>query len=446
MTTDSLGHELLGAALGYAEQGYLVLPLTPNEKVPLGKLVRHGLRDASSDPERIRGWWGKEPLANIGVLCGPTSFDVLDVDGEEGARSLSALVERHADIVTRINKTPRGWHYLFKPGAFPTSAGKIAPGLDTRGDGTGYIVVPPSRTASGAVYREEVRAELAEAPPWLARLARGQAASRSQAEAKARVRGAKNGTRNVTLNREAFLSAMGSSTDSRAEAAVSGLVALSSLPEAEATRVGRRALREGLKAARPLRERYRRVPVMFPIDPRFNARTANAKLVAYTILAGSGSAAIPGVAVFRPRALAEAASLTEEQVRNAVRELSRSRLLRSDVRAGVYWLPEVTARFAPKTPNETRAWGNALKGYIPRCSLKDEIAAAVFPGSSWHSAALPYTPPSTGAGLVSDKGEGSLSRLQGEGDSLTPRDHLAHTRQPSWGISGDDGEWASAGN
>lgn len=42
-----------GAALSLTEQGFAVLPLVPGEKRPLGQLVRHGVRDASSDPDVV---------------------------------------------------------------------------------------------------------------------------------------------------------------------------------------------------------------------------------------------------------------------------------------------------------------------------------------------------------------------------------------------------------
>lgn len=143
------------AALGYAASGALVLPLEPGGKKPLGRLVQNGLHGASKDQVKIREWWSREPMANVGVVCGPSSFDVLDIDGEKGMASLRHLVSLHGRIVTRTYQTPRGWHLLFKPGALPTTTGKIGAGLDTRGAGTGYIVAPPSRNDSG-VYREAV--------------------------------------------------------------------------------------------------------------------------------------------------------------------------------------------------------------------------------------------------------------------------------------------------
>jgi hypothetical protein len=40
----------------------------------------HGLKDASSDPAQLTGWWRRWPQANIGLVTGELT-DVLDVDG-----------------------------------------------------------------------------------------------------------------------------------------------------------------------------------------------------------------------------------------------------------------------------------------------------------------------------------------------------------------------------
>jgi hypothetical protein len=68
-----------------------------------------------------------------------------------------------------------GLHLLFRhPGgtqAIPNAVG-LRPGIDIRGDG-GYLVVPPSRHASGREYeweRAPEDTELAPLPAWLARL------------------------------------------------------------------------------------------------------------------------------------------------------------------------------------------------------------------------------------------------------------------------------------
>lgn len=290
---------------------------------------------------------------------------------------MGRLVSLHTRIVTRIHRTPRGWHLLFKPGDLPTTAGRIGPGLDTRGGGTGYIVVPPSRSSSG-VYREAVRAELSEAPSWLVELARSpKARSHSFADSVSRVRGAPKGQRNTTLNREAFITARDAPSYAEAAEAAASLIAASRLPNREAVRTARSALWAGRGVADRRSRMFRRIPTLVTSDPRFRGRSPEAKLVALLICAGEGATAIPGVAVSSPRVLAEEASLSEQGTRDALRELAQAGLLRSDIRAGLLWIPSVTGRFRPESTNVVKAWSNALGLHIPRCGLHDAIAEAV---------------------------------------------------------------------
>ena len=113
---------LRDAALGYASRGIPVLPLhyplphrsdlqaltgdhpLPSPAVttgcscrdpgcgqpgkhPLGSLVPHGVKDATTNRARILAWWTHHPQANIG-LAGGHSFDVLDVDSPAGERAI----------------------------------------------------------------------------------------------------------------------------------------------------------------------------------------------------------------------------------------------------------------------------------------------------------------------------------------------------------------------
>ena len=52
---------------------------------PIGPLVPHGLRNATTDLDQVRDWWGQYPEANIGMPTGAWSgVVVLDVDPETG--------------------------------------------------------------------------------------------------------------------------------------------------------------------------------------------------------------------------------------------------------------------------------------------------------------------------------------------------------------------------
>jgi hypothetical protein len=177
--------QLRDAALGYASRGIPVLPLhypLPDRsdlqpltgtgqlidhaprtgcscrdpgcgqvgKHPLGSLVPHGVRDATTNRARVLAWWTRHPQANIGLATGH-QFDVLDVDGPAGAHAIRALAAEHGlqSSGPLVRTGGGGWHYYVAS----TGLGNAHPvGLahvDWRGRG-GYVVAPPSRHASGS--------------------------------------------------------------------------------------------------------------------------------------------------------------------------------------------------------------------------------------------------------------------------------------------------------
>jgi Bifunctional DNA primase/polymerase, N-terminal len=176
--------QLRDAALGYASRGIPVLPLhyplphhgelqpVPGDqpppttagcscrdpgcgqvgKHPLGSLVPHGVKDATTNRARILAWWSRHPQANIGLATGHR-FDVLDVDGPAGAYAIRTLAATH-DLHSSgplVRTGGGGWHYYLAP----SGLGNVHPAglahVDWRGRG-GYVVAPPSRHASGHPY------------------------------------------------------------------------------------------------------------------------------------------------------------------------------------------------------------------------------------------------------------------------------------------------------
>jgi hypothetical protein len=163
---------LLEAALAYAAAHLPVFPLIPGSKEPA---IKGGFHAATTNPETIKRLW-RIGDCNIGMPTGPASgIWGVDVDpgGEENIRRLEA--DNAALPATRTVTTPRGGkHIWFKyTGPVPSTADKIAPSIDTRGDG-GYVVVPPSVGPAGRAYSwsSDPKAELATAPDWLTALAR----------------------------------------------------------------------------------------------------------------------------------------------------------------------------------------------------------------------------------------------------------------------------------
>jgi transposase len=138
---------LRDAALGYASRGIPVLPLhyplphrvgvqpvggdrqLPNPAVgtgcscrdpgcgqpakhPLGALVPHGVKDATTNRARVLAWWTRHPQANIGLATGH-AFDVLDVDGPAGEHAIRQLAAAHglASSGPLVRTGGGGWHF-----------------------------------------------------------------------------------------------------------------------------------------------------------------------------------------------------------------------------------------------------------------------------------------------------------------------------------------------
>ena len=189
--------------------------------------TRHGLHDATTSLTVIRRWWRQWPDANVGVRTGAAPSGagvvVLDIDpAHGGAASLAELERDNGPFPVTLEATSGGGgrHLWFAhPGTtVPNSAGRVAPGIDVRGDG-GYALVSPSRHVSGGRYRWR-EAPIAPMPTWLLTAclpparprvtpveppAHIEAWARAALEAEtATVRAAVEGTRNHTLNRAAF--------------------------------------------------------------------------------------------------------------------------------------------------------------------------------------------------------------------------------------------------
>ena len=160
---------MIRAAIALAKRGMAVFPCLPRDKLPM---TEHGCKDATTDPETIRAWWSEQPDCNVAIATGVVSkVFVVDVDGLDAEAELRKLEHKHGALPATVEAiTARGRHLYFKVPGVPVrnSAGRIAPGVDTRGDG-GYVLAPPSVHPSGRRYRWSVDSvsAFAAAPTWL---------------------------------------------------------------------------------------------------------------------------------------------------------------------------------------------------------------------------------------------------------------------------------------
>jgi Bifunctional DNA primase/polymerase, N-terminal len=141
--------ELGEAAVEYARRDWFVFPVAPRGKTPI---LRRGMLAASTDEGLVAAWWKDKPQANIGINCGASGLLVVDLDGEDAVRAWIDLAALHGGHEkTLVARTGAGYHLYFL-GKGPSTAGRIAPKVDTRAAG-GYTIGPPSVHASGAIYR-----------------------------------------------------------------------------------------------------------------------------------------------------------------------------------------------------------------------------------------------------------------------------------------------------
>jgi len=179
MTAQMIGTPLATAAHAYARRGWAVLPVhhligdacSCREGAACQSKAKHPMQSAWGEAATKSGAdvaeiWQAHPDANLGLATGSRSgFWVLDVDD---LVAWSALLDGRPEPETYTVRTRSGGrHFYFTLPDFeiPTNAGKIAAGLDLRGEG-GMVVAPPSVSAKG---RYELLRDLpvADASDWL---------------------------------------------------------------------------------------------------------------------------------------------------------------------------------------------------------------------------------------------------------------------------------------
>jgi hypothetical protein len=189
-------------------------------------LVRHGVKQATTDPKIIGRWWRRWPAANLGLATG-IIFDALDIDGAAGLAALRQVAEAAGLRLPGplVATGGGGWHVWFRPTGLGNRPPRGLTHVDWRGRG-GAVLAPPSRHISGRAYHwlrgldqaplpevpAALRARLDPDPPTTTRLGApagpntpGHPYGRTVLAAELAALGrATPGQRNHTLNRTAF--------------------------------------------------------------------------------------------------------------------------------------------------------------------------------------------------------------------------------------------------
>jgi hypothetical protein len=176
------------AALWYASQQWKIFPVWPVEdgackcndancanigKHPVTYLVPNGHLNATDNQRIINTWWNTFPGWNIGT----SSHFRIDVDIKSGGLdNWRELLATHGGYdPTPVCKTPSGgMHIYFNSGddyGHHNQTGSLPSGIDVRGDGSGYTILPPSNHVMGVYTWVEAShpktVTLANAPKWL---------------------------------------------------------------------------------------------------------------------------------------------------------------------------------------------------------------------------------------------------------------------------------------
>lgn len=138
--------------------GCKIFPCQPGTKDPA---TPNGWKDATNDPARIAEWQRINPDFNWAVACGSSGLFVFDID-PAGLDWWGKLLERDPAVKAAVDaafqvRTPKGGLHVYFKGEGPSTASRIAEGIDTRGgilrDGRivsgGYVILPGSKTKAG---------------------------------------------------------------------------------------------------------------------------------------------------------------------------------------------------------------------------------------------------------------------------------------------------------
>jgi hypothetical protein len=153
------GPQMIAAALELAAAGWEIFPCKwwagPAAKAPL---TVNGHHDATTNPDKIKAWWGKWPKAMIGAAV-PAWLVVLDIDPRHGG-SLETLEQASGPLPITLTvwsgRNDGGRHLYFQRPLGPLTSTRLPAGVDLKVGGRGYCIMPPSiHPTTNQPYRGE---------------------------------------------------------------------------------------------------------------------------------------------------------------------------------------------------------------------------------------------------------------------------------------------------
>jgi len=125
----------------------------PQAKAPL---TLNGHHDATTNPDKIKAWWGRWPNAMIGARV-PDAAIVIDIDPRNGG-DLAELESLTGPLPTTLTawsgRNDGGRHLYFRRPAGQLVSTKLPDGIDLKING--YCILPPSiHPVTGDPYRWE---------------------------------------------------------------------------------------------------------------------------------------------------------------------------------------------------------------------------------------------------------------------------------------------------
>ena len=171
---------ILAAALAYVDRGWHVFPadLSDGQKKSHKSAKRSNGANwgMTRDPDEIRRDFSKPGRDAIGIPTGAINgvfvveTDTVEGHDVDGLAALKQLEAEHGALPdTLMAESPTGsiHRYFQHPGInIKSSAGRLGPGIDVKGDG-GMVIAPPSLRPGKGEYRWLNDAPIAAAPVWL---------------------------------------------------------------------------------------------------------------------------------------------------------------------------------------------------------------------------------------------------------------------------------------